>query len=145
MTDGGTTQAHTAREHVGSLSRKNWTLRWMLVEVRKGADSPKPPQERGLQGRSHTTEAAPTKSRRSNTSRRMNVWGEPVSRSATHLLGAMASPPLYIAILLVNETSSSVTVPPTRQGPCSDSARSGPMQEAISKTSRLSSVGAFDK
>ena len=46
-------QAHTAREHVGSLSRKNWTLRRMLVEVRKGADSPKPPQERGLQGLSH--------------------------------------------------------------------------------------------
>ena len=29
----------------------------MLVEVRKGADSPKPPQERGLQGRSHAAES----------------------------------------------------------------------------------------
>ena len=68
-------QAHTAREHVGSLSRKNWTLRRMLVEVRKGADSPKPPQERGLQGLSHAAEAAPTKVIRSNTSRRMKAWG----------------------------------------------------------------------
>ena len=64
---------------------ENWTLRWMLVEVRKGADSPKPPQERGLKDRSHAAEAAPTKSIRSNTSRRIKVWGEPVSRSAAHL------------------------------------------------------------
>ena len=62
MTDGGTAQAHTAREHVGSMSRKNGTLRRILVEVRKGADSPKPPQERGLQGRSYAAEAAHTKS-----------------------------------------------------------------------------------
>ena len=66
-------QAHTAKEHVGSLSHKNWTLRRMLVEVRKGADSPKTLQERGLQGRSHAAEAAPTKSIRSNTSRWMKV------------------------------------------------------------------------
>ena len=66
-------KTHTAREHVGSLSRKNWTLRRMLVEVRKGADSPKPPQERGLQGRSHAAEAALTKSMRSNTPRRMKL------------------------------------------------------------------------
>ena len=103
MTDGGTKQTHTAREHVGSLSRKNWTLRRMLAKVRKGADSPKPPQQRGLQGHSHTAESALTKSIRSNTSRRMKVWGKPVSGSATHLQGAMASPPLCIAILVVNE------------------------------------------
>ena len=76
MTDGGTAQAHTAREHVRSLSRKNRTLMRILVEVRKGADSPKPPQERGLQGHSHAAEAAPTKSIRSNTTRRMKVLGE---------------------------------------------------------------------
>ena len=75
----------TLREHVGSLLRKNWTLRRMLVEVRKGANSPNPPQEQGLQDLSHAADAAPTKSIRSNTSRQMNVWGEPVSRSATHL------------------------------------------------------------
>ena len=47
----------------------------MLVEVRKGANSPKPPQERGLPGRSHAAEAAFTKRIRSNTSRRMKVCG----------------------------------------------------------------------
>ena len=41
----------------------------------------------------------------------------------------MASPPVCIAHLVVNETSSSVTVPPTRQGPCSDSARPGRRQK----------------
>ena len=45
----------------------------------------------------------------------------------------MASPPLCIAILVVNETSSSVTVPLTKQGPCSDRARPGPTPEAIPK------------
>ena len=40
----------------------------------------------------------------------------------------MASPPLCIAVFVVNATSSSVTVPPTRQGPCIDSARPGPQK-----------------
>ena len=59
----------------------------------------------------------------------------------------MTSPPLCFANLVVNETSSinSVTVPPTRQGPCSDSARRGPTPEAISKTSWLWSAGASEK
>ena len=61
ITDGAPTRAHTAREYVGSLSRSNWALRRMLVEVRYGEDSPKTQQELGLQGRSHTDEAAPTK------------------------------------------------------------------------------------
>ena len=73
MTDRGTAQAHTARDQVGSLSRRNWRLKRKLIEVGKGADSPKLPQERGLQGRSHATEEAPTKSTRSNTPRRMKV------------------------------------------------------------------------
>ena len=58
----------------------------------------------------------------------MKVWGEPVSMSA-----CVTSPPLCIANLVVNETSSSVIVPPTRQGPGSDSARPGSTPEAISK------------
>ena len=66
-------QANTAKEHVGSLPHKKWTLSRMLVEVRKGQIRQKPRQERGLQGRSHAAEAAPTKSIRSNTSRRMKV------------------------------------------------------------------------
>ena len=53
--------------------------------VRKGADSLKPPQERGLLGRSHADEVAPTDSIRFNTSRRMKVSGDTVSRSAVHL------------------------------------------------------------
>ena len=53
----------------------------------------------------------------------------------------MTSPPLCIANLIVNETWSRVTVPPTRQGPCSDSAGPGPTPDAISKTSWLWSAG----
>ena len=44
---------------------------------------------------------------------------------------------LMYAIFIVNETPFSVTVPSTKQGPCSDSARSGPTPEAISKPPRL--------
>ena len=73
ITEGGTTQAHTVREHVGSLPQSNWTLRRMVIEVRKGEDSSKPPQERGLLGRSHTAEAVPNKSIPSNTSRRIKA------------------------------------------------------------------------
>ena len=42
-------------------------------------------------------------------------------------------PPHCIQILVMNETSSSVTVPPARQGACFDSARRGSTPEAISK------------
>ena len=44
---------------------------------------------------------------------------------------------LMYAIFIVTEMSSRATIPPTKQGPCSDSSRSGPTPEAISKTSRL--------
>ena len=44
---------------------------------------------------------------------------------------------LINAIFIVSETPFSVTVPLTKQGPCSDSARSGPTPEAISRTPRL--------
>ena len=44
---------------------------------------------------------------------------------------------LIYATFIVYETSFSVTVSPTNQGPCSDSARSGPTPEAIFKPSRL--------
>ena len=42
MTDGGTTQANTTREHVGSLSWEKRTLKRLLVEVREGEDLSKP-------------------------------------------------------------------------------------------------------
>ena len=57
----------------------------------------------------------------------------------------MASPPLFMAILVVKGTSSSVTVTPTRQGPCSDSVRPEPTPEAISKPSWLWSAGSSGK
>ena len=44
---------------------------------------------------------------------------------------------LMHAIFIVNETLSSVTLPPTKQGLCSDNAKSRPTPEAISKPSRL--------
>ena len=43
----------------------------------------------------------------------------------------VASPPLCIANLVGNETSSSVTVPPTRQGACSDRAKPGSTPEPV--------------
>ena len=43
---------------------------------------------------------------------------------------------LIYANFMVNKTSFSFTVPLTKQGPCSDSATSGPTPEAISKTPR---------
>ena len=57
----------------------------------------------------------------------------------------MASPQLCIAILVVNKTSSSVPVLPTRQGPYSDRARPGPTPETISKPSWLWSTGTSEK
>ena len=145
MTDGGRTQGKTAREHVGSLSGKNWTLKRTLIKFRKRADSPKLPQERGLQGRSHAAEVAPTKGIRSNSSCRTKVMGEPVSKSATHLNCVKASTPPCIAILVMNETLSSVTVPPTRQGACSDCARPRPTPEAMSRPFWVWSAGASKK
>ena len=44
---------------------------------------------------------------------------------------------LIYAIFTVNDTLSSVRVPSTKQGRCSDRARSGPTPEAIFKTPRL--------
>ena len=44
---------------------------------------------------------------------------------------------LIYAIFIVNKTSSSITVPLTKQGPCSDSKRSGPTPKAVPKTPRL--------
>ena len=59
----------------------------------------------------------------------------PKSRGAQRLSESSVARLIY-AIFIVNETSSSVTVPSTKQGPCSDSARSGPTPEAIPKPSR---------
>ena len=77
------------------------------------------------------------------------LWPEDMRNFVPHsTLGGVASPRvqclsessvarLIYAIFIVNETSSSVTVPSTKQVPCSDSARSEPTPEAISKTPRF--------
>ena len=62
----------------------------------------------------------------------------PVSKSkGVQCLSESKVARLIHAISIVNETSSSVTVPPTKQEPCSDSPWSGPKPEAISTSSRL--------
>ena len=60
----------------------------------------------------------------------------PKSRGVQCLSDSSVARRIY-AISIVNDTSSSVTVPPTKQGPYSDSARSRPTSEAISKPSRI--------
>ena len=59
----------------------------------------------------------------------------PKSRGVQFLSESSVARLIY-AIFIVNETSSSVTVPSTKQGPCSDSAKSGATPEAISKPPR---------
>ena len=149
MTEGGTTQAHTARELVGCSARKNWTLKRTRVEVRRGADLPNRPQERGAEPCSQLTAAAPPVSICSKTSRRRKVWGEPVSRSATQPKTVEAVVPLCTVLLVVKEAPSSVIVPPTRPGPCSGnegvSAGVGAAQEATASTSGLSSASVSEK
>ena len=62
----------------------------------------------------------------------------PVSKfGGVQCLSELSAARLMYAISMVNKTSSSATVPPTGQWPCSDSARSGPTTETISKISRL--------
>ena len=61
----------------------------------------------------------------------------PKSREVQCLSKSSVAQLMSYAIFIVNETSSSVTVPSTKQGPCSDSARSGVTPEAISKPPRL--------
>ncbi|CAN0002495.1 unnamed protein product, partial [Laminaria digitata] len=124
-TDGGITQAHTAREHVGSSARNIWTLRRTLVEVFRGADPSNPPQDRETRCCSQAVEATPTENMRSSTSRLMNLCGKPASRSATKPKGARASAPMWTAISVLKEALSGVMVPPTRQGAYSESAREG--------------------
>ena len=62
----------------------------------------------------------------------------PVSKSRrVHCRCELSVARLVHAFFKVNETSSSIIVLPMNQGPCSDSARSGPTLEAISTSSRL--------
>ena len=148
ITEGGTTQAHTATKLVGSSAREDWTLKRTLVEVRTGADLRNPPLERGAEPCSQLTAAAPPVRICSKTSRWMQFWGEPVSRSATQPKAVEGVDPLCTAILVVKEALSNVIVPPMRLGPCSESkgvsAEVGATQEATASTSGLWSAGVSE-
>ena len=50
----------------------------------------------------------------------MNDWGDPVSRRAWQGNGDVAEAPLVSAGKVVNVTSSIVTTPLIKSGPCSD-------------------------
>ena len=67
-----------------------------MVEIRKGKDSPKPPHERGLQGRLHTAEAIATKSIRSKTLPPMRVWGGNQCRQASRICKVQWRPLRYV-------------------------------------------------
>ena len=76
MTEGGTTQAHMGRELVGCSARKNGTLKRTLVEVRRGADFPNPPQ--GTRGKALLAINRGRTTRKHllpDVARRMKVWG----------------------------------------------------------------------
>ena len=49
----------------------------------------------------------------------MNDWGEPVSRRARQRNGDVVEAPLASDVNVVNVSSSIVTVPLTKSGPCS--------------------------
>ena len=56
MVPAGTMHAQTEGSAEGVLPCRNWTLRRAEVEVRRGADLSKPPQERGGARRSQTSD-----------------------------------------------------------------------------------------
>ena len=80
------------------------------VEVCKGGDSPKPPQDRGGVCVSQIVVAAPDRTMCSQALRVINDWGEPVSKRATQPNWADVRP-LWILILVVNVERSIETIP----------------------------------
>ena len=62
----------------------------------------------------------------------------PVPRSrGVRCLSKSSVARMIFAFSIVSETLFSITVPSTKQGPCSNSAKSGPTPQAIYKPSRL--------
>ena len=88
------------------------------MEVCKGGDSPKPPQDRGGVGVSQTIVAAADRTMCSQALRVMNDWGELVSKRATQPNWANVRP-LWILNLVVNVEWSTDTIPGTSHGRCS--------------------------
>ena len=117
--------AHTAKEAVERSPRRNWTLRRMDLEVRRGAEVPKPPHDRGVETRSDDGVPAPAVCSRLHAPSLMKDCGEPVSRRATQGNVVVAVGPLWICTRVVKDASSTVTMPSTRQG----HLRSGRVQQ----------------
>ena len=93
-------------------------LKRTVVDVCKGGDLPKTPQDRGGVRVSQIVVAVPERIMRSQAWCEMNDWREPVSKRAMHPNWEEAGP-LWILILVVNEEWSTVTILGTRHGPCS--------------------------
>ena len=79
-----TMQAHTTSSAEGVFPCRNWMLGLTEVEVRRGADLPKSPLERGGACCSQMVDAALLAFMQAHTSAEMKICGEPVSRSATN-------------------------------------------------------------
>ena len=118
-------QAHTANSTEGVFACRSWMLSLTEVEVRKGADLPKPPQERGGACRSQVTDAASLAFMQAHASAEMKVCGEPVFRRATKPQRLDAEGPLCTFIRVVKDASSTVATPFVSPGPCSAIERRG--------------------
>ena len=89
----------------------NWMLKRMDAEVVRGAEVPKPPQERGEACRLHASEAE-------WEAFRCSTAAGPLGRKRVVALG-----PLCTRTFVVNNESSTVRTPPVRHGPCSGIGR----------------------
>ena len=118
-------QAHTANSTEGVFACRSWMLSLTEVEVRKGADLPKPPQERGGACRSQVTDAASLAFMQAHASAEMKVCGEPVFRRATKPQRLDAEGPLCSFIRMVKDASWMVAIPFESPGPCSAIGRAG--------------------
>ena len=85
MVPAGTMHAQAASSAKGVSPCGNWMLSRSEVEVRRGGDSPKPPQNRGGACRSQASNPALLCFMRAQASAEMNACGEPVSRRAIKL------------------------------------------------------------
>ena len=146
ITEGGRTQAHTARKHVGSSAQKKWTLRRTLVEVCRGADSPKPPQDRGAHFRSHATDAACPHREHviQYVASDEGLWGTSVKEHHATIWREGVSSTVN-PIFMVKEALSRVMMSPTRQGPCFGIAKERSTPGVTAKASGLLFTGASEK
>ena len=141
ITDGGTTQAHTRRFLVAEIldaqaHAGRGPQRGRFVKNRPKNEGCRAPQ---TSPRRRLLEAY------DQTSHVRWKFGGNQYRGAPRICKAQWRPLRYRLQFGMNETSSNVTVPPMRQGLCSDSVRPRPTPEAISKPSWHWSAGASEK